>query len=209
MVVPLIVEGAEVAAGALGRRTAAGAASRAAAGQGVAEVEESEGAVASGRARRAQSSARGAQQQGKASVTYRVSTSQAVYLIGSALFVDGMQALSLFVITVLTAGIGAFMGFVVSIFLNMLSFIVFWLWFKRLGVSYFSGSRVGTKIGWIFGSFLLEMTPLGVFPGVTLGVASVINASWAEDREKKPVSSAAAKRVRLPQPANDRATNDN
>jgi hypothetical protein len=117
-------------------------------------------------------------------VSYRVSSQTRGLMLAFAGLVDGAQ-----VMLVLIPGIGIVLNFILGIFAVM----VLGVWFFLLGVSYFGGSKAGTKIISMLAAVVIEAVPLiDALPATVIGVACIISASRKEDEEKAVAQNAAA-----------------
>jgi hypothetical protein len=98
----------------------------------------------------------------------RIVTWMAVCMIIVALFIDAIQL----ILTLLL--IGVFICPVISV----VSYFVFWVWFKMLGVSFLgSPKKFGTMGATIVGEIFLSFLPV-----FTAGITTVIVMTKAEDK---------------------------
>lgn len=106
----------------------------------------------------------------------RISTVSAILMIMVAVIIDVAQFFVAFI-----PGVDVVLDFM----LGVLGIFIFGIWFMFKGVNYFSGSKSGTKLASIFGTAIIELIPLvDALPGTTIGVATLIYATRAEDKEK-------------------------
>lgn len=124
--------------------------------------------------------------------TKKISTINAVFLIGAALLFDGIQ----FVLTLTV------IGTVAAWFVSAFAWILFLIWFALLGTNYFD-KGAGTKILTVFASVIAELMPLvNALPGITLGVvALIVQNRIAHAKESAVAPKAASAGARRPRRA--------
>lgn len=118
----------------------------------------------------------------------RISPVTASFIIGTALIFDGLQ----FILTLTV------FGSVLSWFIAMIAWIIFFIWFALLGVNYASGG--GKKLAAAGASLITELIPLiDALPALTLGVTTVIIQHNIEVRKKQnlPVNPRNSRRTAL------------
>lgn len=100
---------------------------------------------------------------------------EAGLMIGVALLYDGLSALFNLDPTIV-------IGWLANFFLNIWSFLTFWLWFKLRGISFVSAK----KSGMIFAPFLIENIPwINALPSWTSAVVSLLANNFAEELLQK------------------------
>lgn len=100
---------------------------------------------------------------------------EAGLMIGVALLYDGLSALFNLDPTIV-------IGWLANFFLNIWSFLTFWLWFKLHGISFVSAK----KSGMIFAPFLIENIPwINALPSWTSAVVSLLANNFAEELLQK------------------------
>lgn len=103
----------------------------------------------------------------------RVGTIAAFFMLATAITFDALQFFLTFI---------PFLGVVINIFITVLAAMIFWLWFLLLGVSYFSGKKMGLKLAAAMGGLIVELVPIiDALPAITVGVTVVIIATRLED----------------------------
>jgi hypothetical protein len=97
-------------------------------------------------------------------------------LLTVAILFDGAQFLVAFI---------PVFDVIADFILGITAIFIFGVWFMLLGVSYFSGSKSGSKITNMVATSVVELVPLlDALPGITIGVWNIISATRQEDKEK-------------------------
>ncbi len=118
----------------------------------------------------------------------RIGSSATFFLLLTAILFDGIQFLAFFIPGV---------NIVVEFLVTTVALVVFGIWFAILGVNYFSGSNLGTKVAAMFGGTVIELVPLlDALPGITLSVWGIIWATKKEDAAKREEYSKKLEEVR-------------
>lgn len=111
----------------------------------------------------------------------RIGIATAIAMVGTALVLDGLQAL-LFFLNVLPA-IGQVLDVVGSWFISFLAVIIFGLWFALCRVNYFTGKKAGMKLLIMLSTVVVELIPiLDAIPAITFGVVALIIQTRIEDK---------------------------
>ncbi len=113
--------------------------------------------------------------QSTAEIRYRITGVTGCFMIAIAVLLDLLQIL--FTITLIFALAADLVTFIAA--------GIFGLWFLILGVSYTGGSRGMMKFMTAILSSVTELVPvIDAMPALTIGIATIILASRAEDREQ-------------------------
>lgn len=105
---------------------------------------------------------------------YKISNVQIGLLVGTAVLIDGIQAL--LTLTVI--------GSVFAVFLSVFAALSFFLWFALLGINYF-GKGAAIKMLASLGTLVAELIPIiSGLPAITAGVVTLIVQSRIEDMQK-------------------------
>jgi len=107
-------------------------------------------------------------------VTYRIGTVQACFMVGIAIIGDLLQfLLSLTGILAIGADVVTF-----------LTESILGIWFMISGVGFMSGKKATSKFLNVIGTTVIELIPIvDALPTLTIGTILLIRASRAEDRE--------------------------
>lgn len=124
----------------------------------------------------------------------RISRFTALLMLGVAVMFDFLQFLfstifaglaALTAITVVGAPLALAIGAVFSLFVSLISGIIFFIWFKLLGVNFLSGGgkKLFSYFGVGFGDAALSTVPIAsAFSfGITLSIGLTINIVRLED----------------------------
>ncbi len=99
----------------------------------------------------------------------RISSIEAMLMIGVALVIDLVQAFLEFILV----------GIVLNPFISIFAALTFWFWFHAKGVSFMSGKKIATSSV----SALIEIFPiLGGLPALTVGVLAMVSIVKTEDK---------------------------
>src|SRR6185437_5296383 len=110
----------------------------------------------------------------------RVTAITAIFLVGTALALDLLQDLALFVNVIPALGQALYVA--ASWFISILAAIVFGIWFAILGVNYFTGKKAAMKVLIAFASLVVELVPfLDALPAITFVVVALIIVTKTED----------------------------
>lgn len=105
---------------------------------------------------------------------YKISNVQIGLLVGTAVLIDGIQAL--LTLTVI--------GSVFAVFLSVFAAMSFFLWFASLHINYF-GKGAAIKMLASLGTLVAELIPIiSGLPAITAGVVTLIVQSRIEDMQK-------------------------